>query len=71
LTADKSYIEASTDLVEGIKKQRDSRLSKNDTYQRLKALSGAHRDPVDVLLLETPYHPLCTPGDFIEGEGLV
>jgi hypothetical protein len=34
-------------------------------------LSGAHRDPINFLLLEAPHHPPCTPGDFIKGEGLV
>jgi hypothetical protein len=32
---------------------------------------GSHRDPIYVLLLEAAHHPSSTPGDLIEGEGLM
>jgi hypothetical protein len=58
-------------LSGGNQEAKELKTVKNHTYQRLKALSGAHRDTIDVLLLETPHHPPCTSGDLMKRERLV
>jgi hypothetical protein len=52
-------------------KAKDFKIVKNNTYQGLESLGGAHGDPVDVLLLEAPHHPPRMSGNLVEGEGLV
>jgi hypothetical protein len=49
---------------------KELKIIKNNSHQGLETLGGVHRDPVDVLLSETPHHPPRTLGNLVEGRDL-